>query len=558
MADSRWQALLAQLRSACSNQNWSEAESILSQAKRLDARHPWLFFGLGYYYRSRGQIDAARAAFKQAGGLYEAKLNLALLERDQGQYLLANEILAELLQRQPWQLPLWQERVSLLQLTGQRAALTELSTQLLTPVMTELFEQHGFGQSWRSWRPSLDALLLINAFSEDQLDYSALANGLAHWRQRHLGAFLPPSQIYSQTPEPERPLRLGFVSNEWGAAPVELGYGMLFKGLDPEKYSLYAYCDQGQPLESDVFAMIRFTQELDAYAFYAQVQRDQIDILIDLSGLFNPLRLPSLALQPVPIQVLAASNPPFLPVPGVYQAILTDAELLPSLALAQPDENYLLQSSFFHWRPPVHSPEPGEPQAEQPARLAVLGSPNKITARSLQLWAKVLNAIPQAQLTFKNQAYTDALLREQLKQRWREAGGNLKQVLFADNTQQPDYFSFLQTQDCVLDTWPYAGALSTCDAAWMGVPVLGLSGGRQINQSLAKSLKSPDFIALDAEDYVAKALNLTQAEVTANWRQELRGRILQSPLCDGERQVAEFSAFCRTLWQNWCQQQSGA
>lgn len=555
-----WQRWLAELRQACASQSWPEVENLLAQGRAREAGHSWLAFGEGYYYQVRGETALARAAFRRAGDLYEAKLNLALLEREQGQYLQAAQLLEGLLTRQPWQLPLWQELTRLLQLTGQREALSRVGTQLLSPEATQLFNDHGFGRSLTAWLPRLEAMLLIDDFA-GRPDMHTLPDQLNSWAKRHLAGLQPLSPIYAQLPDPDRRLRLGFISREWGAAPVELGFSMLFEQLDKAEFDLLAYCDEGQPRQAEHFSQIVHSAELDAYDFYARVQRDAVDVLIDLSGLFNPSRLSGLALRPAPVQVLAGANPPFVPLPGLYQGVLSDPVLMPpalteaySERTSQPEPFFGL-SSFFYWAPPLQSPEPSPlPMLTQSGPVfGTLGSPNKITPATLELWARVLNAIPAARLVLKNQAYSDDELRAQLSARFRAAGGDVERLAFEDNRRQGDFFGFLLTVDIVLDTWPYGGALSSCDAYWMGVPVISLRGGHRIAESISANLGLEDFLATHPDDYVRRVTELvTEPLQLAQWRSRLRGILQSSAICDGALQAREFSSVCRKLWQDWC------
>jgi predicted O-linked N-acetylglucosamine transferase (SPINDLY family) len=145
-------------------------------------------------------------------------------------------------------------------------------------------------------------------------------------------------------------------------------------------------------------------------------------------------------------------------------------------------------------------------------------------------------------------------MRHWISQRYLAAGGRAEQLEFEDNRQRSDLFSFLAEVDLLLDTTPYAGALSSCDALWMGVPVVSLSGGQRIADSIAATLKLEDFLARSPEHFAELVRQLaSQPEVLSSWRQCLRARLRASAFCQGAQQAQSAEAAYDELWQQWCQ-----
>jgi predicted O-linked N-acetylglucosamine transferase (SPINDLY family) len=188
-------------------------------------------------------------------------------------------------------------------------------------------------------------------------------------------------------------------------------------------------------------------------------------------------------------------------------------------------------------------------------RLGALASPNKLSEATIGLWADVLQALPQAGFSLKHQAWSDPRLCDWLRARFAAKGIEARRLNFVDTRAESDYLGFLASVDLLLDSFPYGGALSSCDAAWMGVPVLGLRGGQRIAESFWASLGQPDLLANDREDFVARACALASPEALAPWRSSLRQRLLASALCDGRRQARECEAALRARWIDWAGRQ---
>ncbi|HEY9843074.1 MAG: hypothetical protein ACAI44_24695 [Candidatus Sericytochromatia bacterium] len=551
------ETLLVQLKKACDAGHWPQAELWLRKLEQINYKHPWTHFGRGYFLLRRGQLAAARASFAQAlaedPGFREASHKLALIDVQLGQYLQAAGDFEALLQQQPFDLVALQELCGLLQLTGQHAAFQTLGQVLLDPAWIQqpgfLRQPPGPRQAFVDWLPQLEARLLLSTFGADGADPLRMLPLLRHW-QRHLDKRRPLSPAYANSRVPGRRLRIGYVSREWGAEPLELGFGMLFARHDPERYELLAYCDQGQPARPQHFAKVQASADWDDFRFYSQIQADGIDILVDLSGFFNSARLLSLALKPAPVQILAGANPPFVTGLPCFDAVFSDRILIPPAIAAHYPERFCYHASFFHWMPPATSPDPG-PFADPP-RLGALAAPHKLSDGTLRLWAGVLTALPTARLKLKHQTLSDTQLTERIRQRFQVQGGDPSRLDFEDNNQSSDYFSFFQSIDLLLDTHPYAGALSSCDALWMGVPVISLSGGQRIADALLGHLGLEAFLAQSPQDFVRIAHELWSDPLQlAHWRQILRARLQASPLCDGPRQAAEAEADYQNLWQDW-------
>jgi predicted O-linked N-acetylglucosamine transferase (SPINDLY family) len=93
--------------------------------------------------------------------------------------------------------------------------------------------------------------------------------------------------------------------------------------------------------------------------------------------------------------------------------------------------------------------------------------------------------------------------------------------------------------DVALDTFPYNGGTTTTEAVWQGVPVITFPGDRWVSRTSASILRAgnlSEFVAADAEDYIALAVRLAKSAGTPgrlrDLRRNMRSRLLESPVCD--------------------------
>lgn len=550
------ESLLAALQAELARGRWQAAELTLRHLELSFPQAAGTAWARGSYHAARSELSRAAAGFQLALNRNPASLQaawgLAECETLAGNYTAAAQALEQLLRQAPYALNALERLVGLYQLCGRSQPVAALAEVLLQPRWRDhpLYRQQPEADRRRfeAWLPQLDALRMLNRFAADEAEPGQTPALLAAWRQRWVhadGRQLPPRHADRQ---PDRRLTVGFVSREWGSAPLELGFGGLFPRLMAD-FELIAYCDQGRPADASPFRRVVQTGERSDQDFAAQVRADAVDVLIDLSGFFNARRLLSLQLRPAPVQLLAGANPPFAAGLSAFDGVLGDELILPAGTLAELGEHYRVQASFFRWQAP-RRPAPPRTSAAG-LRLGVLASPNKINRFSLELWGRALACRPEASLSFRHQAWSDPLLRNWLLERFAAVGGAAERVHFVDNRLEQDYLAFLAEQHLILDSFPYGGALSSCDAIWMEVPVLSLRGGQRLGETLLTRLNAPELLAANSEDFLARLAQFETAELIELGRR-LKPRLLASPICDLARQAADYRRDIRYFWQLFC------
>jgi protein O-GlcNAc transferase len=181
----------------------------------------------------------------------------------------------------------------------------------------------------------------------------------------------------------------------------------------------------------------------------------------------------------------------------------------------------------------------------------------KVTREVISVWAAILNAVPDALLILKNFALADSLVKERCRQIFAEFGIAADRLEFRarDNTVA-EHLNSYSTIDIALDTFPYNGATTTCEALWMGVPVITLAGNMhagRVGVSLLSQVGLASLIAETTDNYIKIAVDLARnRHELPETRSTLRERMASSPLCNEDDFTRNVEAAYRAMWLKWC------
>jgi protein O-GlcNAc transferase len=355
------------------------------------------------------------------------------------------------------------------------------------------------------------------------------------------------------------PLTIAYLSPDlrahsvgWFAAPVIAAH-------DRNQVRVIAYSDGRRDAHSTAIAatctLWRDTGGMSDAALAATIADDHVDVLIDLAGHTAGNRLPLLAQRVAPIQLTWLGYPDITGLPTI-DGRLTDAIADPPGTDTGIGEALLrIPGGFLAYAPPQHAPAAARvPFAGQAGRV-VFGSFNhlaKVGPETLTLWARILAALPQARLVVKAIGLADAGARAGFLARAVAAGLPAARLDILSPT--PDVAGHLAAYggvDIALDTIPYNGTTTTCEALWMGVPVLTVVGNAhvaRVGASLLTAAGLPDLVAEDADAYVALAVAVANDPARlAGLHATLRARLTASPLGDARRVAAYIESVARTL-----------
>ncbi|WP_106626001.1 O-linked N-acetylglucosamine transferase, SPINDLY family protein [Selenomonas massiliensis] len=361
-------------------------------------------------------------------------------------------------------------------------------------------------------------------------------------------------------------LRIGYISPDLRAHPVGTLVQPLLALHDRTRFSVYCYANCAEDAVSarlrahaDVWRSIR---GLSAEEAAACVRGDAIDILVDLAGHTEQNVLPVLARRPAPVQVTGIGYFNTTGLPAI-DYMLTDVHVDP-IGTADPsftEEMLRLPHSHFCYVLPEGLPPVAPPPMER-SGFVTFGSFNnfnKVTDEVLRLWKEVLDAVPRSRLLVKSKLFATAEGRELAAERFTRCGISTERVEMRAFSR--DHLAEYGDMDIALDTFPYTGGITTCEALAMGVPVVTLRGeshGARFGESLLINANLPELIAETPEDYVRLAVRLASSpEQLRTLRMELRPRLERSPLMDAHTYVRDVEAAYTEIWEKFVRAAGG-
>lgn len=404
-----------------------------------------------------------------------------------------------------------------------------------------------------------DGLLMSLAYLDDTTLEDLRAAHLAY------GAAMTQSPLSRRVDsgDPNRKLRIGFLSADLRRHSVAYFLLPVLQHLDRTAFEILLYADNRASDDytakfqalADHWRLVNGRKDAELHRMIAE---DAVDILIELGGHTAGNRLGALAQKPAPVQITWLGYPGPSGLPAMDWRIV-DAVAHPWPISPGPDRPLFLPGGYHCYQAPQEAPAVAlRPNGAD----IVFGSFNnaiKIGPRCAALWSRVLQAVPQSRLLLKSVNMASAMQRERLLGLFAEPG----RITLLDTA--PDAAAHLAQYaqvDIALDTLPYNGTTTTCEALWMGVPVIGLRGAvpaARVGESLLLQAGLPELVAEDEAAFVAKAVDLAgDAGRRAALRQGLRGHMAASRLCDAARFAAAFGAALRQAWREYRSSQSPA
>lgn len=404
-----------------------------------------------------------------------------------------------------------------------------------------------------------------------QLDLSATSTGSERlvarrrWNDTFGARYAAEQMPHVNDPNPDRPLRVGYVSSDFRMHSAWLVFSPVMLGHS-DAVEVYAY--SGDKREDDATQRLmaagitwRNTQGMDDATVAEMVRRDGIDILVDLSGFTAGNRMPLFARKPAPIQVTAWG---YATGTGLDQmdAFLTDPVATPPEMADQCSEELVYLPSVVAYNHPSDMPDVSALPMAELGGMVTFGSfcqPKKLSTRTLKLWARVMRAVPNSRLVLRHGGLDQTYCETRVRDHFEEEGiGPDRLHLFGGSTHWHHVAAFTDL-DIQLDTQPASGGMTTLEAGWMGVPTVAMYGDRtaaRISASIMSTLGMTDWIAKDEDEYVRIAVEkAANIEALTEVRAGLRERLRTSIICDVSRYVPAVEDAYRVLWRRWCEKQ---
>ena len=364
---------------------------------------------------------------------------------------------------------------------------------------------------------------------------------------------------------PERRLRVGYVSPDLRQHSVAYFFEPLLREHDRRLVEIFCYAEVLRPdrttarfqgLADHWLSTVGLTDE----EFARRIVDDGIDILIDLAGHTENNRLPVFALKPAPIQVN------WLGYPHGTGLRTMDYRLVDSVTdPGSESETYAsetlvrLDHGFLCYEPPPEAPFPSNPPCLDKGVItfASFNNPAKLSSVTLDAWANLLARVQNARLLLKGKMFADAGSSAQFLDRLKQRGIAADRVtLMGSVASQADHLSLYGMADIALDPFPYNGTTTTCEALWMGVPVVCLRGERhaaRVGASLLTQIGMTELIASGVQDYLDIAAELAgnQQKLSA-LRHSLRARMTASSLYRSADFARKMEEAYRRMWRLFC------
>lgn len=385
------------------------------------------------------------------------------------------------------------------------------------------------------------------------------------WAQRHalpLAACILP---HPNEPEPERPLRIGYLSPDFRSHSVASFFEPVLAAHDRSRLEVYCYSKTARPdgVTRRLASLADRWRDICRLADQSAadlIRQDRIDILVDLAGHTAGHGLGVMARKPAPVQATWLGYPNTTGLEAIDYRI-TDAAADPPGATEHlhSEELVRLPRCFLCYQPPEDAPEVGE----APARgngFVTFGSFNsllKVTSQVLTAWAAILRRAPGSRLLLKSHPLAHARARERVLGTLAAGGAGPERVdLVGAAPGRAEHLALYGRLDLALDTFPYHGTTTTCEALWMGVPVVVVEGrthAARVGVSLLSTLGLSDWVADSCEGYVELAArHASNLDALKGLRRSLRERMQKSALMDARGFTAQLEAAYRQMWRRWC------
>jgi protein O-GlcNAc transferase len=401
----------------------------------------------------------------------------------------------------------------------------------------------------------LTGLQYADTASPDQL-----LDAHRQWDAAYARHLLPKEPVVAFPRPAAQSLRLGFISGDFGHHPTGFLVLPALECLDKSRCSVVCYFDR---LMEDEFTA-RFRAAADIWRPISglsdddltdQIRKDEIDILVDLTGHVGH-RLLVFARKPAPVQITWFG---YVGTTGLtaIDFLLADRFHVRSGEDAWYTESVLrLPNGYACYRPPNETPAVGPLPALASGRVTFgcFNNPAKYSYRILDAWAQILRRSPTAQLLLKFGWLGDFDVQQSLREQFAQRGVEPERILVEGPSPHRELLASYNRVDLALDTQPYSGGLTTCEALWMGVPVVTFPGKTFAGRHSVSHLTNAgyeQFIAADLPSFVELAVRwASRLDDLAMIRSEMRERVRQSALCDAPRFARDLLTVLQRAWES--------
>lgn len=527
------------------------AATVLIEGLAFAPKSPDLRFNLGNALQAAGRMEAAESAYRRAVHLRpdhaDAWVNLGVVLAAQGFKEDAEPCFGQAIKLNP---DLAQAYVGLADLADDGSLDAVAHRRQVLAMRPDLAAIHS-------------SLLMCLHYTAD-----ATPDDLA--REHHLfGDQHRPSQqkVFSSEHDfsPDRPLRVGVVSGDLRFHAMRFFALPVFAARDRNTWSLTCYSSAANPdMHTKAFHQAadqwRDVRSVSDEALAELIVSDGIDVLIDLSGHAPHNRLRAFNRKPAPLQVAWGD---YVDTRGLdaIDIMIGDAVHTPLDEQGRYVERLVhMPIDYICYEPPPYLPPATQAAATHNGcvTFGTFSELTKIQPETIHLWSEVLKANPDSQFFANGYLLADEARQGRLYSAFIENGISADRILIGTGGEHANFLEQYSQVDVILDTWPYSGGLTTCEALVMGVPVVTLTGDRFSGRHATAHLRAagfPEWAATDEKMFVQIASGLCLDAVTlSSLRRDVRKQTLGSALCDVGAFTQAFYDLLRQQWREICTQ----
>jgi predicted O-linked N-acetylglucosamine transferase (SPINDLY family) len=530
-----------------------EAIAAYRRAIALRPNYAQAHNNLGVELNKKGEFDEAIAAYHQAIALAqnyaEAHSNLGTSLTNRGQF---DEAVAAYRQAIALRPDLAEAHVSLGSVLKERGQIDAAIAACRRAI------------ALRPNYPEALSNLVLTMHYHPSCDAQVIAEEHRRWNRQHAEPLRKFIQLHGNDRNPGRRLKIGYVSPDFrghAVAPMALP---LLVCRDRENFEVFCYAEVVKPdvmterfrVQADQW---RSTVGLSDEQVANLIRRDQIDILVDLAGHTAGNRLLVFARKPAPVQITWLGYPNSTGLTAIDYR-MTDAYADPpgfSDALHSERLVRLPQTNWIY-QPPENCPEPGQHSAIESVRFGCFNNFAKVTEPMMKIWANILGSVAGSTLLLKAKAFTSPDVQQYVRGIFEgESISPERLELMGWEESAVNHLALYNRIAIGLDPFPYNGTATTCEALWMGVPVISLAGKTHVSRvgaSLLTNVGLGELIAESPGDYIRIAVELANDRPRLrNLHETLRQRMERSPLMDAPLFARNIESAYRQMWHTWCQ-----
>ena len=525
----------------------------MKSAIRLSPQNPCYHNNLGAVLKDSGDAAASISCFKTALDLdpdyTEAAYNLGVACQSQGELTQAMRWYEYTLSRNPDHFQAFTNQLALYKDMGeiQKAVDGFVKSIQIHPesaiVHSNLLLCLGY---------------LIGVTPQNMVDYHR------EWAKRHAAISVGAEKDFSNARTLNRRIRIGYLSPDFRSHSVAFFIQPVLYRHHREQFEVYCYSDVQKPDDITRLMMVTADHWRDILRqtddeVFQRIREDQIDIMVDLTGHTANNRMKLFSRKPAPVQVAYLGYPNTTGLTAMDYRI-TDSEADPEglTDTCYTERLVRLPGGFLCYQPPVPTPDVSETPALSNGYIT-FGSFNnraKINSSVIAVWSALLLQVPGSRLILKSSIISDADARANLALQFVQHGVESSRIEVMPYLPFQEHLKLYQRVDIALDSFPYNGTTTTCEALWMGISVITLSGethASRVGASILHQVGMPEGIALSESDYIERAKALAgDMNRLCQQRRSLRLKMLSSSLMDQNAFIIKLESVYGAMWGNWC------